>query len=355
MDERASEAEIQSYVRLILPLMTKHKIPILPKNYDVWYRYVSGIDSELNKTIDAILDEGKVFTEEINESLYRQFCSDGDENELKNLREELRQILLTILKQISELTGHTNGYEAFIAASVNKLTEDASIDDVKKVIRELIDETKKIGRFGKTIQDELKETNQTLDVLRQNFERVKIEALEDFLTRLPNRKAFSEALDGCIKEAKSEDRALCMLLIDIDHFKNFNDMFGHLIGDEILRLVAKKIKELVKGKDHVARFGGEEFSVILPHTHLEGAMVVAESIRSYFSKTKLKSISSSKYLGNVTISIGASRYRKGESAEELIMRADQALYVAKNTGRNRVAKEFDFINECSQMKAMLMD
>jgi diguanylate cyclase len=341
MDEKTSIAEVQSYVRLAIPLMTKHSIPIIPENYAVWYKYVSGADSNLNKTIDAIFEEGKQFTKEINESLHQQFCSESDENELKKLRADLRQILLTILKQVADLTGQTQGYETFIASSVNRLTEDASIDEVKKVIGDLIKETKTIGKFGRTIQNELKETTTALELLKQDFERVKMEALVDFLTGMPNRKAFSEALVKSIDEARSENKALCLLLIDIDHFKKFNDEFGHLIGDEILRLVAKKIKELVRGRDYAARFGGEEFVVILPQTPLAGAEVVAETIRSFFAKTKLRAVSTSKKLGTVTMSIGVSCYRKGEPEEQFISRADQALYLAKNTGRNRVATESD--------------
>ena len=93
--------------------MTKHNIPITPENYAVWYEYVSGADEKLNKIIDAMFEEGKEFTEEINESLHQQFCTESDENELKKLRADLRQILLTILKQVADLTGQTQGYESF--------------------------------------------------------------------------------------------------------------------------------------------------------------------------------------------------------------------------------------------------
>ena len=133
-----------------------------------------------------------------------------------------------------------------IANSVKQINRRHLVDEVKKVIGDLIKETKTIGKFGRTIQNELKETTTALELLKQDFERVKMESLADFLTGMPNRKAFSEALVKSIDEARSENKALCLLLIDIDHFKKFNDEFGHLIGDEILRLVAKKIKETGK-------------------------------------------------------------------------------------------------------------
>lgn len=341
MDENTTIENSQNYVRLALPLMTRHSIPITPENYAVWYKYVSGVSNELNRAIDAICMEGKPFSEETNEILHLQYCTEGNENELKKLREDLRQLLITILSQVADLTGHTKKYETFIANSIDILTEDASVDDVKKVIGDLIKETKTIGNFGKTIQNKLKETTTALEVLKQEFEKVKMEALVDFLTGVPNRKAFSEALDKSMEDARSKNKALSLLIIDIDLFKKFNDKFGHLIGDEILRFVAKKIKEMVRGNDYLARFGGEEFTVILPETPLAGAKVVAETIRNFFALTKLKAASTAGNLGIVTLSIGVACYHRNEPSEKFIGRADQALYFAKKTGRNRVATEVE--------------
>ena len=338
MDE-AKLMESQNYVRLAIPLMTKYNVPITPENYAVWYTYVSGANSDLTKTIDAICSKGKPFTPETNDILHRQFCMEGNESELKKLRMDLRQILITILMQVADLTGQTHKYEKYISSSIDILTEDSTVEDVKKVIRDLIEETRNIGNFGKTVQDELKETTKALESLKQELERAKSEALVDFLTGIPNRKAFEDALDKAAREAVSKNKTFSLLLIDIDHFKRFNDQFGHLIGDEVLRFVAKKIRDMVRGNDFLARFGGEEFAVILPLTPVAGAEVVAESIVKFFAHTRMKTISTSKNIGVITLSIGVAGFRMDESAEQLICRADQALYIAKNSGRNRVATE----------------
>jgi len=329
----------QNYVRLAIPLMTKHSIPITPENYAVWYKYVSGADGELNKTIDTICMEGKAFSDETNEILHRQFCQDGDENELKKLRNDLRQILVTILGQVADLTGQTHRYEQFIHSSIDVLTEEASVEEIKKVIEGLILETKNIGQISKSIRNELQETTKALEVLKEEFEQVKMESMVDFLTGIPNRKAFSQKLNSTMAEAASDGTPLSLLLIDIDHFKKFNDKFGHLIGDEVLRFVTKKIKDMVRGNDYLARFGGEEFVVILPQTPLTGARVVADSIGKFFAQTKMKTVSTSQNIGAVTMSTGVACYRRGETPEQFIGRADQALYVAKSTGRNRVITE----------------
>ena len=341
MDEIKPMGESYGYVRLALPLMSQYNIPVTPQNYTVWYRYVSGADAELAGVIDELLKSETPFSDETNEALYKRCCRDKDEGELRKIRDDLRNILLTILKEVTELTGQSEEYESFVTRSVDTLTEDASAEEIRTVIGQIIEKTKALGSFGKNIRRKLNETTEALQALREDFERVKTEASADFLTGLANRKAFHDALTEQMDEAISQQKELSLLLVDIDHFKQFNDEYGHLIGDEVLKLVAKKIKEIVRGRDFLARFGGEEFAVILPQTPLEGAQVVAESINRLFAQTTLKAVHTSTTLGKVTVSVGVARYRPGEPPDNLINRADRALYRAKRTGRNRVVTERD--------------
>ncbi len=341
MDSKSLIEEVQQYLRLALPIMSKQRIPITPKNYAVWYKYVSGADEELRTTIDAMLQREEDFSAEENEALYRRFCSEEDSAGLRKIREELQELLRTILKEVTELTGETKDYESFISQSVDRLSEDASIEEIKSVFTEIINKTKTLGGFGKAIQHKLKETTEALEELKKDFEELKTEASVDFLTGTPNRKAFDTQLALSIKEASTGDRDLSLLLIDIDNFKRFNDAFGHLVGDEVLRFVAKKIKETVKGRDFLARFGGEEFAVILPKLLWPVPPPSAEGIRSFFETMPLRTSATAKEIGVITVSIGVARFRRGESSEELIRRTDQALYAAKNAGRNHVVTVSD--------------
>ncbi len=288
MDDEKSIEETSSYLRLAIPLMSSHAIPMTPRNYSTWYLYVSGGDAELARTIEAMIEKGEIFTEKKNAELYLRFCAGKDENELRKIRADLQQVLRTILREVTELTGQTEEYESFVSSSVNMLSEDASVQEIRRVITEIIDKTKTLGRFGKTIRHKLKETTEALETLKKDFEQAKTEAFIDFLTGVANRKAFESALAACIGEALAQNDPLSLLLIDIDHFKRFNDEFGHLIGDEVLKFVARKIKEMVKGRDSLARFGGEEFAVLLPQTPLAGAAHVAETIRSFFAQAALE-------------------------------------------------------------------
>jgi len=180
---------------------------------------------------------------------------------------------------------------------------------------------------------------QELDDLRHQLEAARHEASTDALTGLANRKAFDTALHEQSARARDTRNELCLVMADIDHFKHFNDSHGHLIGDKLLRFVANILKDSVKGQDLVARFGGEEFAILLPDTPLRGALAVAESLRARVQNQRLRRTDNQRPLGGVTLSLGIACFRDGEAADTFVARADAALYQSKRLGRNRVTPE----------------
>ncbi len=350
MNITESREETASTFRLALPLMKKHCIPISPQNYSTWFYYVSGKNKELQETIGSIIEKKKPFSEETNELLYQRFFVSKHENMLDEIRGNLQETLLVIAEELTEISGQTKKYESTALKSVDKLSEDMSVHDIKSILNEVIVATKKVRTSGEKTQQRLKETTKTMKELQDEFKQAKAELLIDFLTGILNRKGFEETLARTISDTSDH---LCLLVIDIDRFKKFNDVHGHIVGDEVLRFVAKNIQRLIRGNDYTARFGGEEFTVILPKTHLQGAVSIAENIRASFAKSKLKKKGKSEQLGTITVSIGAAQYRQGESTEILIKRADQALYFAKNAGRNRVATESEVASQNKQKVSCL--
>ncbi len=201
--------------------------------------------------------------------------------------------------------------------------------------------TKEMEINNKKLEARLSASAQEIEQLQQNLEAVRNESFTDPLTTLSNRKFFDQSLVKAIAEGKEKNEPLALLMTDIDHFKNFNDKFGHLTGDQVLRLVALSVKQNVKGRDVASRYGGEEFGVVLPNTTLESATTVAEQIRRAVMGKELMKRSSGERLGRVTISIGAAVLRPDDTAQSLIERADACLYAAKRNGRNCVMCEAD--------------
>jgi diguanylate cyclase (GGDEF)-like protein len=139
-----------------------------------------------------------------------------------------------------------------------------------------------------------------------------------------------------IASFKTEFARSSLLMIDIDHFKNINDTFGHLFGDKVIKTVAEVLRRLTKGKDVAARFGGEEFIIHLPETDMNGAKVVAEAIRKTIENASIINPLNNKIVSKVTVSVGITELLMDDELEVAIARSDKALYEAKNSGRNRV-------------------
>ena len=175
--------------------------------------------------------------------------------------------------------------------------------------------------------------------MQRDLDDVRREAMLDPLTKICNRKSFDENLLKAFAAASSGESPLCLMLLDIDHFKRFNDTWGHQTGDQVLRLVAMTLKSNIKGQDTAARYGGEEFAGILPETDLEGAIIVADNIRKAIQAKELLKRSTNEKLGRITASFVVAMYREGDTPSTLIERADRCLYAATHAGRNRVLGE----------------
>lgn len=187
-------------------------------------------------------------------------------------------------------------------------------------------------------QSRLLEQEKKLTELGALYEDARQRAVTDGLTSLYNHAHFKELLALEFARSRRYGAPLTLLLIDVDHFKKINDSYGHLTGDVVLRRVAHALRGQVRDCDWVARYGGEEMSILLPNTDLKGALVVAERIRRFvrdmifFTEEKVQ-------LPSITVSIGVAQQRRSDTPTELINRADQALYQAKSSGRNQVAVE----------------
>jgi diguanylate cyclase (GGDEF)-like protein len=165
------------------------------------------------------------------------------------------------------------------------------------------------------------------------IEIIKEMAIKDGLTGLYNRRHIMDLLDHEKNRSSRGGGIFCLAILDIDHFKNVNDTYGHQTGDEILKAVATTIKTTMRNTGYCARYGGEEFLIVLTQTGIDGAITGAERVRTQIEKNLFPNIGSD---FKITVSLGLSEYKMSEEIDNVIARADEALYRAKNGGRNRV-------------------
>ncbi|HET9159601.1 MAG TPA: GGDEF domain-containing protein, partial [Caulobacteraceae bacterium] len=168
--------------------------------------------------------------------------------------------------------------------------------------------------------------------------QVRREAMTDALTGLANRKAFDETLNAAVAHGAKAGEPLSLAIVDIDHFKNFNDTWGHQTGDQVIRFVASVIGRTAAPPRFAARYGGEEFAIIFPGETSDQAKTALEDIRVEISSRMLKRRSTNEDLGTISVSAGLAQWTAGETLDALIERADGALYFAKRNGRNQVSE-----------------
>lgn len=325
------------FLRLALPIMQEYNIPVTPKNYALFYTYISGENSLLKETIDQYRENNKPLTEKICHELFQMHIAAIDEARLQTLQGDMVKVLDYIHQSIISSGDDTSQFERSFSTHREKLLSDVDIVTIREIVEALVSDTQSMQVVGSKLRKNLEEGSEEIDKLREQLQAAKRDALTDPLTNLPNRRAF----DARLALLTEEQTGCSLLILDIDHFKNFNDQYGHLLGDKVLRHVANMTSNCVKGRDFIARYGGEEFAVLLPETPLANAALVAEDIRKTIEKTRLVKKENHEPISPVSISIGVAEYHAPESINTFIGRADKALYRSKNNGRNRVTRETD--------------
>jgi len=328
-------AKASEHLRLAISLLTKHQIPPSPLNFRIGYDCVAGRSEELKTALAEIVTKPEELTTEKLWETYRHFFIQ-DDNALEAMRQELRQVIVNIKGEFERSGGNLSSYAKTLNNFAEILGTTTQPETISVEVQKVIDDTHTMGQSHHLLESNMTSIMADMQQMRKELDQVKEESLTDALTRISNRKAFDTALQHTIYTAQEQRTPFCLLFADIDHFKQFNDTYGHLIGDKVLRFVASTFKRCLKGKDMAARYGGEEFAVILPQTSLTGAEAIAEQIRNAISSGKLKDKKSDQYYGQITISIGIAQFRSYELPNDLIERADRALYLAKERGRNRV-------------------
>lgn len=328
--ERAAEL-----FRLALALLGEHKLMASPVNYTLCYEYLSGRKPELINDFDNLVNSDVGCNDTDCGELFKKHIWDDEKRLINKLQTELSSLIIETFENIGQAQSDATISAEKLAAHSNKLNKNTSIEDMQLILTDVVKETKQVAKNGNSLKLMLDDTKKEVESLRVELEKTKQEATTDPLTGLRNRRVFEKEIKDNMKLVDKNDGHLCLLMVDIDHFKQVNDRYGHLFGDKVLKSVATLLMANVKGRDTVARIGGEEFAIMLPDTRLEFAEIVAENLRHIIESSRIRKSSTGEMLEKITISLGITNYHAGESTDEFIDRADRALYQSKDNGRNR--------------------
>lgn len=333
-NERAEEIAAKALARI-----QTEALSMTPDVYELWYVYYGKINPEIAHAIDLLVGADQKITDERCRELHERFLGEETQNErVREAGDRISETIKTVGGAVVSVKNATSDYNNALV-EVNEKLADKSIDieQARQAIGDVVANTQNMMQQNERLEEELNKSTEVMQELQRDLEKVRKEALTDGLTNLSNRKAFDSEMLRVHAEAQRGGEPYCLIMMDIDHFKNFNDNFGHQVGDQVLRLVAKTLFDGVKGRDVVARYGGEEFAIILPETDLHSAMKVANHLRLAVASKEVVNRTTGDTLGRITMSGGTAEFITDESIEDLIGRADSSLYVAKHNGRNQVS------------------
>ncbi len=257
----------------------------IPRNYEIWYVYATGYNSPLNKIINETLARNGKLTEADLEQIYETYLSQIKiTDRIDKVGARAIGEIDGVMKLINDALGTSASYDDSLSGAAQKLAVAEHRDQVKAIVESLVKSTRQMRDTNKALEERLTLSKTEISHLQQSLEAIRAESLTDPLTGLGNRKYFDRSIDMAVQNALASGEPLSLLMFDIDHFKSFNDSYGHLTGDQVLRLVGMSLKQTIRGQDIAARYGGEEFAVVLPNTALRHALTVADISAARWSR-----------------------------------------------------------------------
>lgn len=339
MRYRHSLAQSAEFLRLAIKHMGQQDAALHPLSYAIWYEYVSGMNLGLQAAIDTRLRNGGKLSDEGTCALYQEHVADLDAESARRIGNTASHLVDDMTESATHAGDQASRFSESLVTWSDKLMGQPAEETWTPAagVTDMLSDTREMQEAIRTLQERLANSRREAAQLREEVERAREEALLDVLTGLVNRKGFDLAMAACVQQKPTSGPGPCLLMLDLDCFKQINDSHGHLFGDKVLAGIGQVLKANVKGKDTAARYGGEEFAILLPETPRGGAMGLAEALRAMIAGSRIKKNGKNEVMiGNITISIGVADYVAGESGMDFLNRADRALYAAKAQGRNRV-------------------
>jgi diguanylate cyclase len=313
-------AQSAAYLKQAVPLMIKYQIPTTPDNYHLWYNYVSASMPELNQAIDQAVKMQGTCSLTTCERLYHQYLAAQDEKQMEAMKLSLAAMANELGHSMQDAISDTGMFQEMLDKSFDKLSriddEGFSLEDTMGILRELVRESRDVRMSTMHFRNQLSNAEKEIKELRAALNETRKLANEDALTNLLNRRAFDLELEGLIRS----QHPFSLILADIDRFKNFNDEYGHLLGDQVLRAFSKRLRDACKEGVTAYRLGGEEFAMLVPHRSLALARQMAESMRRAIERMSILDRKSGRRIDHITASFGVGEFNGQESADCLVER-----------------------------------
>lgn len=337
IDTKLRAPEAYPLARKALEAMEKNKVWPTPQNFELWTHYVCDPSGPLAKEIGRIIAEGGAFTDGACDQLAATYLAGGKlTEEIRDTGDALTKELNSVSQAIKSAQKSSEAYGVTLEYASKSLDNDQG--DLRETVETLAAATRRIQAENQTLESRLSDSTAEVTRLREHLEQVRRDATTDGLTNLANRKAFDAELERMCAASEADGLPLTLAVLDIDHFKTFNDTWGHQTGDQVLRYVAGVIGQSGRSPRVAARYGGEEFALLFPGENASQAFNVLEQIRVEVASRILKRRSTNEDLGTITLSAGLAERAAGENGHELLERSDSALYVSKRNGRNQVTR-----------------
>ncbi len=321
--------EILDIVKDELAFMVRNNIPPLPKLYEKWFNVFCYLH-EINKKLDDLEIKG----------LYKSLYGDSAEaNKLEDgkLKENLKKVAESIEATLEKAVQQIDIYDKKLeehTTNIEQTSKEILTEELLPSLEAILKELQEIRKQNETLKKELEKYHEEVSRLKEELAEAKSEAEIDFLTTIPNRRSFMRALQDAVRDFEMRNYPFSLIILDIDNFKQINDKYGHIVGDEVLKEIGSVLRNYLRANTIVGRIGGEEFAILLPGVPLEDAKKVAERIRKVIENRVIRIDENTEI--NLTASFGVTQVKKGDTVESVIDRADMAMYEAKRKGKNRV-------------------
>lgn len=331
--------------RLVLGFLEDHALSADPIHYWVAHEYLVGANEALTRAVQAAEASGKQMDTYLVRQWYDEHVGGHAFRQMQGMSDGMARLFGGLLENLREADRQSADFQGELQANISELGHVQDPAALQDVAQNLLKAAMTANVHSRTLQKNLEDTEQEARQLRAELETHRKQSLTDPLTGLLNRRGMelemgryfeADTAEAAAGIQASDSVGAAMLVLDIDHFKRINDHYGHAVGDVVLRRVAEAFGTVVPEAAVMARFGGEEFVVLLPQASEGQALGLAERIRQTIEKMRLVRRQDKQVIAPFTISVGLAMRSMSDTLETLFERADQALYQAKSGGRNRV-------------------